>query len=479
MFRKINKPALPVFFTVFIPVMVFLLLPFVKVNAEDATPIYTTEDLLKIAENPGGRYILMCDLDMTDVDWKPVDFTGVFEGNHHAIMNLTIDETSDAVRTTYDGNYKVYDTHFAGLFGALEDAEVKNLSLLGITAEVDEDEPCFVGAVAGFAERSKIEGCTVKGILRLDVSTTMFGVGGIVGYGGDGAITRTEADVTLICIDHDKENRDEQFMGGAYSAGYLDVDECTVKIDGYDSDHGYVHNGGLVGMYILYPRGTEYAGYINNTRVEGMITFFEDNTDRRAYCKDFIGEVMNWTYEYAGNSSDFTRNEIMDYSKDLLPHYCDNPKYHKNVIEPGPEEYGCTVYFCTGCGEYTYTADYTAKFHNVKDFTVIEDATYEKEGLAGGICQDCSETVYEIIPVKEKPSEIEMPEETESVTITDVENPGEGTEVKSEVTPQEEKNTAYNKRVIFFTAAVVFVLLVAFGLFFIFRRGRQFSDRKQ
>ena len=133
----------------------------------------------------------------------------------------------------------------------------------------------------------------------------MFGVGGIVGYGGNGAILNTYTDTTLICIDHDAENRDEQFMGGAYSAGYIDVNGCSIHIHGYDSDHGYVHNGGLVGMYILYPLGCDYKGYINNTRVEGKITFFEDNTDRRAYCKDFMGEVMNWTYEYVGNSSDF------------------------------------------------------------------------------------------------------------------------------------------------------------------------------
>lgn len=374
----------------------------------EAVKIYTADELLAISEKTDADYILMNDIDMTGIEWTPVDFTGNFDGSGHAILNLDVKSTSKEIRTTYDGNYKTYDTCFAGLFGVLENGSVKNLTLKGLNVNVDKEEPCFIGSIAGFAEGSSIENCSIEGTLRLDVSAKMFGVGGIVGYGGDGSIISTNADVTLICIDHDKENRDEQFMGGGYSAGYLDVDKCFIKIDGYDSDHGYVHNGGLVGMYILYPLGNNYAGYINNTRVEGMITFFEDNTDRRAYCKDFIGEVMNWTYEYVGNSSDFTRNEIKDYSKDLLPHYYEGDNYTKETVESTCDEFGYTLYKCNDCG-YSFKADYTLKNHNITDWTDEIEATFEEEGLAKGICSSCGSEVYKIVPVKE-PEVIEEPE---------------------------------------------------------------------
>ena len=386
-----------------------LFISFGYVRAEgNAVKIYTADDLLSIADNPSADYILMDDIDMRDIEWKSVDYTGNFDGNNHAILNLNVSSVSEAVRTTYDGNYKTYDTHFAGLFGALENGSVRNLTLKGINVSVDTNEPCFIGSVAGFAENANIENCSIEGTLRLDVSAKMFGVGGIVGYGGNGAILSTNAEVTLICTDHDKENRDEQFMGGGYSAGFLDVDKCLIKIDGYDSDHGYVHNGGLVGMYILYPLGNNYAGYINNTRVEGMITFFEDNTDRRAYCKDFIGEVMNWTYEYVGNSSDFTRNEIKDYSRDLLPHYCESNDFTKETVESSCDEFGYTLYKCNTC-DYSYKADYTLKNHNVTEWTDEIEATTESEGLAKGVCSVCGSEVYEIVPVKE-PEVIEEPE---------------------------------------------------------------------
>ena len=389
----------------------FIAVPSISVKADEVTKIYTAEDMKLIAENPSGSFILMDDIDMKDVEWIPVDFTGTFDGNSHAILNLKITETSSSTRTTYDGNYKTYDTCFAGLFGVMENASVSNLTLRGLDIEVSKEEPCFIGSIAGFAEGSSITNCDIEGRLRLDVSCKMFGVGGIVGYGGNGPITETKADVTLICIDHDKENRDEQFMGGAYSAGYLDVDKCFIKIDGYDSDHGYVHDGGLVGMYILYPLGNNYAGYINNTRVEGMITFFEDNTDRRAYCKDFMGEVMNWTYEYVGNSSDFTRNEIKDYSKDLLPHYCESDNFTEEKVDSTCEEFGYTIYKCNECNEYSYKADYTLKNHTVNELEVVKEATTEEEGLSKGVCANCGAEVYITTPKVEEVVEEEVEEE--------------------------------------------------------------------
>ncbi len=371
----------------------FLMLP-ERVNAEEATPIYTAEDLFLLKDNPSGNYILMDDIQMQGVEWTPVDFSGVFDGNGHAILNLSVNETSEATELTFDGNYVVYDTYFAGMFGLIKGAEIKNLTLLGERVEVQKDKPCFAAPIAGYSEGSTIQNCNIEAYVRLDANSKMFGVGGIVGYGGKGSILETSTDVTLVCIDHDKENRDEQFMGGAYGAGYLDVDNCHIVIDGYDSDHGYVHNGGLVGMYILYPLGTEYAGFINNTRVEGMITFFEDNTDRRAYCKDFMGEVMNWTYEYVGNSSDFTPNETKDYSTDLLPHYCTADDFTQTKTESSCEEFGYTTYTCNECNNYSYKADYTLKSHSADDGEIIKEAEKNKNGLKKGVCKNCGKEFY-------------------------------------------------------------------------------------
>ena len=118
-----------------------LFISFGYVRAEgNAVKIYTADDLLSIADNPSADYILMDDIDMRDIEWKSVDYTGNFDGNNHAILNLKIRSTSESTRTTYDGNYKTYDTYFAGLFGVLEDASVKNLTLMGVDVKVQKEE---------------------------------------------------------------------------------------------------------------------------------------------------------------------------------------------------------------------------------------------------------------------------------------------------------------------------------------------------
>ena len=79
--------------------------------------IHTYEELLQVAENPAGSYRLMEHINMEGLPWEPVDFSGIFDGNGYALLNLEVKSTSPGVEDTYDGNHKVYDTCFAGFFG--------------------------------------------------------------------------------------------------------------------------------------------------------------------------------------------------------------------------------------------------------------------------------------------------------------------------------------------------------------------------
>lgn len=383
-----------------------------SVSADMYEEIYCYDDLLKIADNPDGNYILMQDIDMSGIDWTPLNFSGSFNGNGHALLNVTVKEMTTETRQTYDGNMKVYDTYFSGFFGILTNAVVSDLNLINYRSEITSDVPCFSGSLAGYSDNSAVTGCTVTAEIRLDAHDRMFGVGGVVGY-GNGAIEYTGADVTLICNDTDALSRDEQFLGGAYAAGYFDLNECRIDIDGYVSEHGYTHNGGAAGMYILYPGGTVYEGYLTNTRVVGRISFYEDNTDRRAYCKDFIGEVMNWTYQVAGNSSDFMSDESHDYSVVLVPHSCVQPQYSTQEIEADCENYGYVLYHCDVCG-YEYKDNYTSKKHEVANWRTIREADTEDYGIIEGECELCGTTVRQLTEKLEEEVTTQIEPETES-----------------------------------------------------------------
>lgn len=374
--KNINLMQRAALFTV---VLLFMLMGFlfwesVSVRADEAQTISTYEELEAIRSNPSGSYVLANDIDLAGKDWTPLDFSGTFDGAGHAILNVSVSKAGTTIRTTYDGNMKTYDTVFAGFFGTLENASVKDLKLVNIRADITENKPCFVGGIAGFMEQSAIDGCTVTGRLDLTIDAKMFGVGGIVGF-GNGSVDNTVADMTLVSIDTNVKERDEQFMGGGYAAGYISLGDCRVTVRGFDSDHGYVHNGGLVGMFGMYPAGTAADTYITNNHVEGKITFFEDNTDRRAYCAPYCGEVLNWTYKWGGCTSDFESDERKEYNVNLLPDMCENPSYSKTVTESTDADYGYTTYQCGTCG-YTYTDHYTLK---MPDLLRLEESAKKEE----------------------------------------------------------------------------------------------------
>jgi len=390
-----------------------LAVPVAAAEETEVTEIHTVSQLKAIAEAPDGSYILMEDLDLTGVDWTPINFTGSFDGNGHALLNLTLSQVGSEKPSSYDGNKKEYETAYAGFFGTLINAEVKNLQLINVRGVIESDEPCFVAALAGYSEGSTISGCTVTGTLELRAHDRQFGIGGVVGY-GSGSVVDSKIDVTLICVDTDAETKDEQFLGGVYATGFMDVKNCEVVIDGYVSEHGYCHNGGIVGMYMEYPLGTGQKGYISDNTVTGKITFFEDNRDRRAYCKAFVGEALVNKYYLDRNTEDFLRDEVKTYDVELRPEMCENPTYTETVIAPGCDTYGYTIFQCTQC-QYCYADRYTKFSHTVTDWKTLEAPTVEKEGLSEGACDGCgfvmqrTEPKLEPIPTTTAAPETEPP----------------------------------------------------------------------
>ena len=395
---KTKKRNLLLAAAVILTVLFASLAPAKIVKADDPVELYTYEDLFKLSQNPDGSFVLMADIDCSSQIWTPIDFQGTLDGNGHAILNLKVNGCGGTRADTYDGNMVKYDTYFSGFFNVLKNATVSNLKFLGTDISVETANPCFAGGIAGMMEGSTVTNCQIEGTIKVSTDAKSFGVGGIAGF-GYGLIEKTTANVTLICIDKDVEYKEEQFMGGAYAAGYIDLKDNAIWIQGYDSDHGYVHNGGLVGMYIQYQDGEEHYGAMTGNSVTGTITFYEDNEDRRAYCEAFIGEIMNWNFEnddsFVGDN--FVRNELFEedfydeYEETyltLLPHSCDEPDMVSKVVESSETEYGYTEYKCNNCN-YSYRTNYTVLKGNpvpeneTETESVTEDATEKTPEKSG------------------------------------------------------------------------------------------------
>ncbi len=382
---------------VFAVILIGSMFPCVQaVEETKPTPITSVEELVAIGEHPTGNYILMSDLDLAGISWQCIDFGGTFDGNGHALLNLELSEPGAESATSYDGNLKSYETYFAGFFGLLRNATVKNLHLLNVRGLVKADTPFFLGGLAGYSLDSTITGCTVTGCMELRAYDRMFGIGGLVGY-GSGTVQNCKVDVTLVCTDTDSKTKDEQFMGGVFSTGYMDVSDCEIIIDGYSSEYGYAHNGGITGMYMRKPLGLNYAGNLVDNTIKGKITFFECNNNRRAYCAAEAGEKLGG-YKRISNTCDFIRDERRTYDVELRPEMCAEPVYVETVTPSGCNTYGYSEYACTLCG-YTYRDNFSLFKHEVTKWSVVEEATTTKEGLSKGNCDHCGETFTRSEPV--------------------------------------------------------------------------------
>ena len=336
---------------------VLLLAGAIPVRADEAVrEIYDVEGLRAMTNAPEGRYRLMNDIDMIGVDWTPIAFSGELDGGGHTLYNLTVTRPGEETRVTRDGNKKEYDTTLAGLFSALENASVHDLRLTGAHVAVENDTHCFAALLAGYIDQSDVSAVSVQGRVRMTSHGVMVGVGGLTGF-GFGSFDRCDVKVELVFEDQNFDFRCEEFMGGVLACGIAEINACVVDIDGYDSCHGYVHNGGLVGM--SYHCATQNTGKpVTNNIIEGRIRFFEDNPDRRAYCEATIGEPLTKPSKTHSNHSSFKSDEVKTYDVVLLPELCEEPSYEDTVVAGEGGRWGYTMHQCAGCG-YHWTDTYT------------------------------------------------------------------------------------------------------------------------
>lgn len=310
----------------FYPVCVLLLLLACAIGTaaegeEELIHITDAEGLLQMAEDPHGSYVLDEDIDLAGIDWQPLHFYGTLDGNGHSIRNLHVTSFAPETAVTIDGNGIAYDTQVMAFFSVADHATIRSLRFEDACIRGEADDHAFIAIVAAVSDHAAFEELTITGSAGLYCGAKMAGVGGFVGF-GSGSITHSEADITLVYVDTNKELKCEQFMGGAVAAGFMECKYLKVNINGYASVYGYAHCGGLIGMFRRHEKNIKENTVLrvtNNTST-GRITFFECNKDRRAYCKAIIGEKLNRYVKMNHNSEKgFHRTEIKKYDQILLP----------------------------------------------------------------------------------------------------------------------------------------------------------------
>ena len=179
-------------------------------------------------------YCLTADIELTEA-WIPIgigekEFSGVFDGQGHTISNLLID--SDVASGEY----------FAGLFGTLNGAEIKDLSI-----EVDGIGGHYTaGAVAGQAKLSVIHDVAVTA----DNTESLIANADIGEGASAGSLVGIAENSSLYNCSNNVDVASYYFGGGliGWARGTVNVVNCSNQGDiEVMNDYGYGAGGGLIG----------------------------------------------------------------------------------------------------------------------------------------------------------------------------------------------------------------------------------------
>jgi hypothetical protein len=141
------------------------------------TAVSDRAELEAINDNLRGKYYLTADIDLNGKEWVPIGdatsspngFMGTFDGQGHVIRNMTITEKSA----------------YAGLFGTLSGAEIRNVGLEDTNIDITFDsdiEFFYAGGIAATMYSSRIRNVFNSGKISVTMNTAgNVTVGGIAG----------------------------------------------------------------------------------------------------------------------------------------------------------------------------------------------------------------------------------------------------------------------------------------------------------
>ena len=221
-------------------------------------------------------------------------FTGVFEGNNHTIYNLN--------QNTWElNNGYYYNDCGLGLFGAIENATIRNLTIDGANIS---GESAICGTIAAYAGGECVfENITVK---NAKVADYQYYAGGLVGWAsGNHTYINCVMDETSTVATQwgDFDNSTGGLIGGASSKAAILVKDCVIACrmdvtsDVVSSYQWYAYR--RAGMIIGNSGVTED---IEGTTVAACPQLTCENVTV------IYGDWANYTYcEFAGTSWPFVR----------------------------------------------------------------------------------------------------------------------------------------------------------------------------
>ncbi|MCL2642924.1 MAG: hypothetical protein FWD52_05390 [Candidatus Bathyarchaeota archaeon] len=184
------------------------------IKAEGYIEISDRAGLEAIKNNLNGKYYLSDDICLSGVEWIPIGddtapFRGTFDGRGYVIYNLAIMD----------------DYQYAGLFGYVENAMVKNVGLVGVTISISISS--CVGGICGVASDSTVSNCYSAG----KISTSYPSISSYSDYSYVGGICGVASDSTVSYC---------------YNTGNISVSSTTSSSPCVGGICGYMSDGTMI-----------------------------------------------------------------------------------------------------------------------------------------------------------------------------------------------------------------------------------------
>ncbi len=276
------------------------------------------------SENPR-NVVLDSDIDLGNKCFEPIGsyrqekaFTGVFDGNGHTIYNLS--------QNTWElDNGYAYGDLGLGLFGLVENATIKNLTIDG--ADIS-GESAICGTIAATAYGDCVfENITIK---NANVADYQYYSGGIVGWASGNHVYKNcviDESTKIAAQWGDFDNSIGGIIGGAGGSAEILLQDCVVacRIDAYnDVTSSY--------QWYAYRRAGMLIGNTGKTNEEGTVA-----AAPQLKCENvtvIYGDWANYTYcEFAGKNWPYVRvQEGVSNSAYSNPRYGHPTDANGNVV---------------------------------------------------------------------------------------------------------------------------------------------------
>ena len=367
------------------------------ISAIDETPSFslptkigTAEELLALAANPSGDITLTADIDLTNVDWTPIEnYAGTFDGDNHKIIGLK-----------------------APLFGSTTAVlNLKNIHLTDVNINYTSEEQFYLGALACHIEgtTSTIRNCSAEGNISLNIgkaSTNTYYVGGIIGRTTSsknisGLVNRinftTEGDIFTIYLAGCVGTAPNSILDNCQNYGTLTLNNAV----------GGSHLiGGVVSTCKGVTNCTNGSDKVGEKQVLGKITFNGDHygtatryidlagvcafTNAEATvasgCKNY-GSIVAGGSVISGSKTMLRVGGVFTNAERIGNGAVTNCENYGNIIvthkNPGTKN-SMVSGVCTVIGVGINLLE-LANLHNYGDINVTKEASFNKNLLLGGI----------------------------------------------------------------------------------------------